>query len=124
MRKKYIVGLLVFLCGILLCFSGVHASEDDVIANDASGIPDQKLDQVILKSVRSDVRTPKLPEEYNRESRHVVGVVICATMNWLRIRKRLTSVMTGRTESGRNVEKETIFAKNQIPSGFFGQLML
>ena len=107
MRKKYIAGLLVFLCGILLCFSGVHASEDDVIANDASGIPDQKL-----------------PEEYNRESRQVVGAVICATMHWLRKRKRLTSVMTGRTESGRNVEKETIFAKNQIPSGFFGQLML
>ncbi len=107
MERKFRIGLLAFLGCMLLLFSGVHASEDDVIANDASGIPDQKL-----------------PEEYNRESRQVVGAVICATMHWLRKRKRLTSVMTGRTESGRNVEKETIFAKNQIPSGFFGQVML
>ncbi len=51
MRKKYSVGLLVFLCGILLCFSGVHASEDDVIANDASGIPDRELYQRVLEEV-------------------------------------------------------------------------
>ena len=45
------MGLLAFLGCILLFFSDAHASEDDIIANDASGIPDPKLYQEILQEV-------------------------------------------------------------------------
>ena len=67
MRKKYIAGLLVLLCGILMCVSGVRASEDDVIANDASGIPDPQLYQSALKAVRYK-RTGYTEEEYRKET--------------------------------------------------------
>lgn len=40
--------MLAFLGCILMCFSGVYASENDVIANDASGIPDRELYRQIL----------------------------------------------------------------------------
>lgn len=42
------MGMLAFLGCILMCFSGVYASENDVIANDASGIPDRELYRQIL----------------------------------------------------------------------------
>ena len=69
MRKKYIVGLLVLLCGILMCVSGAHASEDDVIANDASGIPDPELYQSALKAVRyKRTEDTYTEEEYRKET--------------------------------------------------------
>lgn len=48
MKRKFRMGMLAFLGCILMCFSGVHASENDVIANDASGIPDRELYRQIL----------------------------------------------------------------------------
>lgn len=48
MERKFRMGMLAFLGCILMCFSGVYASENDVIANDASGIPDRELYRQIL----------------------------------------------------------------------------
>ena len=52
MGRKLKVGMLILFGSILLCVSGARASENDIIANDASGIPDPKLYQEIAKTAR------------------------------------------------------------------------